>query len=213
MAAGGLVPGDLAVDVGGGPGHHAAVWAGDGLRAVVVDPGREMNRIAAARPGVQVVRARGEAIPLRTGLARLVLFHLSIHYGDWRLSLAEAARVLARGGVCRVWTLGPDHHEVSLLARWFPSVAAIDRVRFPDPSDLAAELARYGTVSSGTETETKERRVGEWIAAVRAGFVSTLQMVDRGEIDRGLAAFCAAHPDPGERVSYELRWTWIAARV
>jgi hypothetical protein len=48
---------------------------------------------------------------------------------------------------------------------------------------------------------------------VRAGFVSTLQMVDRAEIDRGLAAFCAAHPDPGERVSYELHWTWIAARV
>jgi hypothetical protein len=47
---------------------------------------------------------------------------------------------------------------------------------------------------------------------VRAGFVSTLQLLTPEEIAAGMAAFAAAHPDPTERVDYELRWTWLAAR-
>ena len=47
---------------------------------------------------------------------------------------------------------------------------------------------------------------------MRDGFVSTLQLIRPEELDAGLAAFRAAHPDPDELVTYELKWDWIVAK-
>jgi len=213
QAVEGLESRALVLDVGGGPGGHAGLWADLGHRAVVLDPGRAMLDTVRHRRGVAAVRGTAQQMPFRAGVFRLVYFHLSIHYGDWRTALDEARRVADRGGRIRVWTLGPDHHRASMLARWFPSVDALDRERFPDPADLAEHLSGDAEVSVGWETAVQRRRAGEWAAAVEAGFVSTLQLVPPAELDSGLRAFREQYPDPDDVVEYEMRWTWLVADV
>ena len=170
-----------------------------------------MVTAAAGRRGVAAIRGSAQAMPLRDHSTHLVYFHLSIPYGHWRRALDEAHRVLAPGGVLWIWTLGPDHHATSFLQRWFPRIEALDRDRFPDPDALAAHLAGWASVEVGHETEPKARSAGEWSDAVRAGFVSTLQLLTPDEEAAGLAAFAAAFPDPTVQVEYQLRWTWLTA--
>ncbi len=213
-AVAGLAPEAAVLDVGGGPGHHAATWAQQGYLAIVVDRADAMVRLANQHPGVRAVCGLAEALPLRDASVTVVYFHLSLHYGDWRRSLREATRVLAPGGRCVIWTLGPEHHRKSMLARWFPSVSVIDVKRFPRPGDVADELAAMGTAVTETrQVEFVRRRAGDWRRAVEAGFVSTLQLVAPAELQAGLEAFTAAHPDPDEEITYEMYWQGLTARV
>lgn len=154
-----------------------------------------------------------DALPFRSGSIDLVYFHLSIHYGEPRRSLAEAARVLRRSGTCHVWTLGAEHHRASFLARWFPSVGEIDAARFPDPQELWRTMTEVGFsgVETGTTVEEVRRSAGDWIESVEAGFVSTLQLVGAHELRAGLDAFRATYPDPDESVVYDMRWEWAVA--
>ena len=112
-----------------------------------------------------------------------------------------------------VMTLGPEHHAGSMLQRWFPRVADLDRARFPDPADLVVELqAAGGDVAVARVVQTKRRRTGDWVAAVRARFVSTLQMLDDEEIEAGLATMTAEHSDPDAPLEYPMLWDEITAR-
>lgn len=210
----GLGPGDIAVDVGGGRGRHAAAWVPTGAGVVVVDPARGMVGRAAALPGVRPICGVAQALPLRDGIAALVYFHLSLHYGDWRRSLDEAARVLRPGGVCWIWTMGAEHHRRSFLARWFPSVGDIDVARFPDPARVVAALDAAGLdVTRGREVEPKILPASRWRAAVEARFVSTLQLVPTAELVAGLARFDETYPDGDQLIDYELTFDWIRARA
>lgn len=212
-AAAGLGPGGLAVDIGGGPGSHATVLAATGATVVVLDPSSGMtHRAAEVGP---TLCARGEALPFRDGVADLAYFHLSIHHGAPREMLSEAVRACRPGGLVWVWTLAPEHHRASFLARWFPTVGEVDAARFPDPGLLAEILDRSGCgeVERSQRLVTRTRRAGEWAAAVRAGFVSTLQLVPPGEVEAGLARFAADHPDPDREITYEQRYARVSARV
>ena len=204
---------DLALDIGGGRGGHAAAWVQNGARAVVVDPARGMARAAAKRHVIPVC-ATAQALPFAAASVRLSYFHLSIHYGDWRQALDEVMRVSRPGAECWIWTMGAEHHRTSFLARWFPSVGEIDSVRFPDPDRLIDYLAGSGChTETGKETEHRVKPAGRWRAAVEAGFVSTLQLISADELAHGLAEFDRVHPEPGEPVEYVLTFDWIRAVV
>ena len=201
------------LDVGGGPGHHAEVWTGQGHHPIVLDPAADMTRPAVER-GLVVVRGVAQALPFRDAVFDLVWFHLSIHYGDWRGAVDEAARVTRSGGRIEVWTLAADHHEASMLAMWFPSIPDLDRQRFPESAAVESYLGdRAPTVSLSSVVEHKTRAAGEWAAAAEAGFVSTLQLVPADELAAGMAAFRAAYPDPTIQIDYELRLDRIAATL
>jgi SAM-dependent methyltransferase len=207
-----LAPGSLILDVGGGPGYHAAVWARQGHRPVVLDPAAAVTG-PAARRAVPVVRGLSQAMPFRDGPFDLVWFHLSLHYGDWRRALDEALRVARFDARIEIWTLADDHHDSSMLARWFPSVPTLDARRFPVVAHVEALLADSGaSVTRARAVEERSRTVGDWAAAVAAGFVSTLQLVDEGEFTAGIAAFREAHPDSDEVLSYELKLDQLVAR-
>lgn len=207
-----LGPGMLAVDVGGGEGRHAAVFAARGARALVVDRSPEMAR-AARQAGAWVVIGDGAALPLADAAADLVYFHLSIHHGPVESWIAEAGRTVRPGGTVWVWTLSPEHIRSSFLARWFPRVAELDEQRFPDPGALAAAMRRQGLGDVEQEHAVEEvtRRAAAWVAAVRAGFVSTLHLLEPSELEAGLAAFTAAHPDPEAAVVYSLGFLRVSA--
>lgn len=213
QAGAGLPAGSMILDVGGGPGHHAAVWAKQDHHPVVLDPAEEMTRPAVDR-GVAVVRGVAQALPFRDRTFALVWFHLALHYGDWRRALDEALRVARRGGCIEIWTLGSDHHAASLLARWFPSVPGIDDARFPAPAAVESYLAgQAASVDRHEVVEHRRRDAGEWLAAAEAGFVSTLQLIDADELEAGLARFRLAYPDPTTEILYELRFDRIVAVV
>lgn len=205
----------VALDVGGGPGEHAARWAEEiGAQAVVVDPSPDMNRrCRLGFPSLAVVRAEAERLPFGDDVARLAYFHLSIHHTVWRQALAEAARVVEPGGTVAVMTLGPDHHERSMLQRWFPRVSELDMARFPDPVDLVGNLEELGaTVEMIRTIQVKRRRTGDWIDAVRARFVSTLQLLTDEELEAGLDRIAMVHPDDDAPLEYEMLWDEITAR-
>lgn len=204
-----LEPGGWVLDIGGGPGDQSAVWDGQGLHPVVLDPSGAMLAIVRER-NLLGVRGRAQALPFRPGRFALVWFHLSIHYGDWRAAVDEAVRVLGDGGTVEIWTLGQDHHAQSLLARWFPSVPEIEAGRFPMPDSVAEYLGdRVRVVEVSHAVEDVERTAGSWLRAVEAGFISTLQLLSNEERDGGIAAIRKAYPDPAERISYRLCFSRI----
>jgi ubiquinone/menaquinone biosynthesis C-methylase UbiE len=210
-AAAGLEAGRVAADVGGGRGRHAGELAGSGARVVVIDRSREMAVAASRVGGVDAIVGDARGLPLSTGSCDLVYFHLSLHYGGWERSLAEAARVARAGGVVWIWTFHPAHHRASFLAQWFPSVGPIDEERFPDPADLEERLGELGcrAVETSEHPEEIERRAGDWIRAVEGGFVSTLQLLAPQEVEAGLDRFRAAHLDPEAILRYRLRYVAV----
>jgi len=209
----GLAAGSVAVDVGGGRGDHAAVFASMGALAAVVDRSPAMARAALDR-GVAAVVGDGRRLPLGDGVADLVYFHVSLHYGGWEGMLAEASRVAKPGGMVAAWTFAADHFRHSLLARWFPSIVPLDEARFPHPDLLQARMWALGlrAVHQVAETETVSRAVGDWEAAVRAGFVSTLQLLPSGELESGLARLGEEHPDPTETLHYRLWYRGVVGK-
>lgn len=208
----GFESGAWVLDVGGGPGNHAAVWAGLGLRPVVLDPSVVMLSTVRDR-GLVGVQARSRVLPFDSGCFGLVWFHLSIHYGDWRTAIDEAVRVLAEAGTVEIWTLGSDHHEQSLLAQWFPSVPEIEAGRFPQPESVATYLGhRVDAVQVSHHVEVVVRPAGTWLRAVEAGFISTLQLLPEDELANGIAAIRDAYSDPRKEISYQLRFTRIVGQ-
>ncbi|MCP3996812.1 MAG: class I SAM-dependent methyltransferase [bacterium] len=208
----GLSAGDLAIDIGGGRGSHAAVWAQRDAVALVIDPARGMSHVAAKRPGVMAIRAPAQHLPIKSGTAQLVYFHLSLHYGDWRAAVDEAWRVLAPEGECWIWTMGEEHHRGSFLAEWFPSVGDIDTARFPDPAEVVANLERgWTTAETGKDIEKKVTAAGIWRTAVENRFISTLQLIPDYEFRAGMANYDDTYPDPDEPVEYLLTFDWIRA--
>ncbi|MEN8040335.1 MAG: class I SAM-dependent methyltransferase [Actinomycetota bacterium] len=202
------------VDVGGGRGEHAGAWVGPGRSPIVVDPSRAMVAEADMVPGVRVVSARAQHLPFRDGTASLAYFHLSIHYGDWMRALDEAMRVVRPGGRIEIWTMGHEAIKRSSLATWFPRVAEIDLVRFPDPEDLTRYcIERGGLVEVSEVIEPIVRSAGEWMTAVRGRFVSTLQLLDADDMADGLARFASAYPDPSTPYRYDMALTRISTTV
>ncbi len=208
-----LAPGSFALDVGGGRGSHAAVFAARGALALVVDRSTAMARAAHAVQGVAAVVGDAGCLPINDAACDLVYFHLSIHYGDWPKALAEAWRVCKPGGRIWVWTFHADHHRNSFIARWFPSVTVIDEARFPEPEEIGARLTGLGCIGIeiGDAPERVERTAADWREAVEGGFVSTLQMLPPGEIELGLRRFGEAHPDAGEILCYDLLFCSVSA--
>jgi SAM-dependent methyltransferase len=206
----GLGAADVALDIGGGRGLHAAEWLKWGAHPVVVDPARGMAEVASRQPGVSVICGSSQQLPLKDDTARLAYFHLSLHYGDWRAALDETGRVLGSGGECWIWTMGEEHHRSSMLAQWFPSVGDIDAARFPDPGRVAAYLRlQADRVTSGKEVERKRMPAGRWRSAVVARFVSTLQLIPEEELIAGIAEFDRKYPDPEAEIEYLLTFDWI----
>ncbi len=201
------------LDIGGGPGDHAKELRSVRRYPIVVDIEPAMCVRAAAR-GLTTVRASSEALPFTDRSVAMAFFHLSIHYGSWRAAIDEALRVVRPEGRIEIWTFDRAGLGVSSLARWFPSVPRIDAERFPDPMIVAAHLRSGGaTVVVQSWPDPVEWIAGEWEQAVRARYVSTLQLLDDEEIERGLAAFRSVHPDPSAPYRYSLRFLRISAVV
>ena len=213
LVAAGDLAGRRTLDVGCGTGALAVALAERGGKVWGVDSSPEMLAEAQAKK----TRARfkegaAEALPFKDGWFERVVMRLSLHHLDRPRALAEAARVLVSGGRIAIATFDPEHFDRYWLNELFPSVAAIDRARFPDKTTLRAELEEAGFAGVRIEPLTQPGTVSraEALERIQGRYISTLNLIDEGEYERGLAAAEAQIP---EELEYRLEWLVVAAEA
>lgn len=207
------------LDVGCGTGRFAvfARWR-LGARVWGVDPSAEMLRRARARPGSRGIgwkQAEAERLPFESGWFDAAHLHLVVHaLADRGRAFAEIARVLAAGGRLAVATFAPEHFDRFFLNPYFPSLAGIDRARFPDPAGLPAELAAAGFTDAAVEriTQPIEAEPDDVLERARGRYISTLHLLDPAEYAAGLERLERDVRAEHGRFAYSLEWALVTAR-
>ncbi len=203
------------LDVGCGTGALAAALAEQAhARVWGVEPNEAMRAAARRRlPRSVGVRAgRAEALPFRDRWFERVVFSLVVHLVDRPRAFAEAARVLAPGGRVAIATFSQRHFDLYWANRFFPSLAAIDRRRFPTLAELRDELERAGFADVVAEEiasrETLTRELA--LERLRGRHISTFDLLDADEVARGIAR---ADRELPAQVEVRLEQLVVAARL
>lgn len=197
------------LDIGCGTGRTAAALAERGSRVWGVEPSPEMA--ALARERVSTVKiAPAERLPFKDGWFERAVMWLVIHLLDRPQAFAETQRVLGPDGRLVVATFDPSHFERYWLNRFFPSLEAIDRARFPEPAELEHELAAAGFASVRLIPLAQRGEIGREAALerVRGRFISPLQLLGEDELNAGLERMEAELPEQNE---YGLEWVVAVA--
>lgn len=212
------IEGDLAgrrvLDVGCGTGRLAAELAGRGAKVWGVDPSAEMLAEARRRVGRSVGLKQGpaEALPFQDGWFERAVLRLVVHLVDRGRTLPEVRRVLAPGGLAVIATFRPEHFERIWLARFFPSLAEVDRARFPEPPALVRELEEAGFASVRTVDVSQAARVRreDALERLRGRYISTLWLLGEDEYRTGIAR---AERELEPVTAYSLEWSIVVASV
>ncbi|HEV8450000.1 MAG TPA: methyltransferase domain-containing protein [Gaiellales bacterium] len=188
-----LGPAARVLDVGCGTGRFA-VFAAERLGARVwgVDPSPEMLAQARRRGGRRVgwKQAAAEHLPFKDGWFDAAHAHLVMHLvDDIGAALSEMARVLSPGGRLVVVSFRAEHFDRFHLNLYFPTLAGIDRARFPDPAALSAAIGAAGF------HDVAERALHQQVTLapeavlerVRGRYISTLHLLDEQDYRVGLA--------------------------
>ena len=191
------------LDLGCGTGRLAFALAERGSRVWGVDPSPEMVDRARER-GVHAKVAAAEQLPFKAGWFERAVLWLVVHLVDRPAAFAELGRVLAPDGRMVIATFDPAHFARYYLNRLFPSLAGIDRARFPTPDTLVAELETAGFRSRLIPlSQRAEISREEALKRIRGRFISTLRLLDKPEFEEGLAR---AERELPERTEYALEW-------
>jgi ubiquinone/menaquinone biosynthesis C-methylase UbiE len=195
------------LDIGCGTGRVAAALAERGSRVWGVEPEPEMA--ARARERVSTVKvAPAERLPFKDGWFERAVMWLVVHLVDRPQAFAEARRVLGPEGRLVIATFDPTHFERHWLNRFFPSLEAIDKARFPDADQLRAELADFGRVELQRLTQSGTIDRASALDRVRGRFISPLQLLDDEEYEIGLRRMEAELPEQNE---YAVEWLLAVA--
>jgi SAM-dependent methyltransferase len=197
------------LDIGCGTGRVAAALAERGSRVWGVEPEPRMAELARERLSTVKI-APAEQLPFKDGWFERAVMVLVIHLLDRPKAFADALRILGPDGRLAIATFDPAHFERYWLNRFFPSLEAIDRARFPEPPALQRELEEAGFGSVRLRPLSQQAAIGreEALARVRGHFISTLQFLDEEEYRRGLEQM---ERELGERNEYALEWTIAVA--
>jgi ubiquinone/menaquinone biosynthesis C-methylase UbiE len=178
------------LDVGCGTGALAGALA-EHARAKVwgLEPSPEMRAVARARlPRTVGVRSgHAEDLPFRNAWFDGVVYSLVVHLVDRPRAFAEAARVLDPGGRVVVATFAHAHFETYWAARYFPSIGAIDRARFPTEAQLVDGLGGAGFSDVTREQLSSRHSISREHALERihGRHISTFALLDDEELRDG----------------------------
>ncbi|ETK35407.1 class I SAM-dependent methyltransferase [Microbispora sp. ATCC PTA-5024] len=111
------------VDVGAGTGISTRGMLDRGARVLAVDRAARMLSVLRARTSCGVLLSDGNELPFRDGVADLVTYAQSWHWLDPALSVAEAVRVLRRGGAVAGWWNTVDAGRADWLAAYHVRLA------------------------------------------------------------------------------------------
>jgi SAM-dependent methyltransferase len=180
-----------------------------GSRVWGIEPSPEMAALARERVSTVKV-APADQLPFKDGWFERAVMWLVIHLLDRPKAFAEARRVLAPDGRLVVATFDPAHFDRYWLNRFFPSLEAIDRARFPDPADLQDGLVAAGFPSVRLVPLAQRAQIGREAALerVRGRFISPLQLLDEEEFRAGLERMESELPEQNE---YALEWVVAVA--
>jgi SAM-dependent methyltransferase len=202
------------LDVGCGTGRLAQALAERGAKVWGVDSSPEMLAEARAGAGRRVgfKLGRAEALPFRDGWFDRAVLRLAVHLVDRAAAFPELARVLRPGGRAVIATFRPEHFDRIWLARFFPSLKAIDLERFADPATLVAELGEAGFVGFRTRELSQEARIArdEALERLRGRYISTLSLIPEQEYREGLAR---AERELEDETVYGLEWALVVAEL
>ena len=180
------------LDVGCGTGAVAAALAEHASSKVWgLEPSEAMLAVARDRVPASVGLKRGvaEALPFRDAWFDRIVMCLVVHLVDRPRALAEAHRVLVPQGRIAIATFDHSHFDGYWASRFFPSLADVDRTRFPAVGVLSGELERAGfdtpTVVPLHAAETFDRDVA--LERLRGGHISTFSLLDPDEVADGIA--------------------------
>lgn len=141
----------------------------------------------ARQRGVNAKQASAEALPFKEGWFERALLVLVIHVLDRPRAFAELHRVLAADGRIAIATFAQAQFDDYYLNPYFPSLAEIDRARFPTAEALQDELAAAGFSSRTIPVHQRTTISRDWILErIRGRFISTLLLLDDEEYVEGL---------------------------
>lgn len=212
-------PARIAVDVGAGPGNSTralrAALPQDWL-VMAVEPGRDMRRVLARsfrdEPRVQIDEGAAEALPLPNGSAGLLTACAAFHWFDRAAFFAEAARVLAPGGVLAL--VRNRRVPCPLVAAFDAYVAehsvevsdfqARERSKEPTVRDLGA-LEAFRSGKSRTYSWQQEMAAQGLIDLylTRATVWALVRRMGLGRVLEDLRALCGIHGGAGR---FTLEW-------
>ena len=180
------------LDVGCGTGTVTAALAERAqARVWGVDPSAEMLAVARGRVprGVGLKRGSAEALPFSDGWFERAVLSLVVHLLDRPAAFREVNRVLAPEGRVAVATFHERHFETYWAARFFPSLPAVDRARFPTEATLVNELEAAG-FSGVRAVAVADDVVIDRVTAIdrlRGRHISTFDLLDAEEVRDGIA--------------------------
>lgn len=200
--------GQRVLDCGCGTGRLAKTLAEEtAARVWGVDPEPEMLRVARSNvpAGVGLKEGRAEALPFRDDWFDRAVMWLVSHLVDRPASFRELGRVLAPGGRLVVVTFDAVHFDGFWLNELFPSLEEIDRARFPTADDLRSELesAAFEPIAFVRQSQRATLSRDEALERIRAGHISTFDLLDPGEVRAGRER---AEKELPAAVEYALEW-------
>ena len=218
VAALGLGPGVRAVDLAAGTGKLTRLLAPTGAHLVAVEPVAGMRRVlVATQPGVAVLAATAEALPLRARALDAVTVAQAFHWFDADAAFAELARVLRPSGrVGLIWN-ARDRRVAWVDAVW----AVMDRVERGAPwrdhdrqgRGALGDRPGFGPIHEATfrhEQHVTPDGLVDRFASV--SHVAALDPAARAAVLDEVRATLARHPDTAGRrdlaIPYRVDASW-----
>jgi SAM-dependent methyltransferase len=196
------------LDCGCGTGRLSQALAdSEASKVWGVDPEAKMLRVAAGNvpASVGLKAGRAEDLPFRDGWFERAVMWLACHLVDRPVAFRELRRVLAVNGRLVVVTFDPAHFGEFWLNRYFPSLEAIDRGRFPDGNGLREQLTSAGFAGvrlvrhSQRASITREQAVER----IERRHISTFDLLDEEELARGTLLAMDQLP---ATIEYAIEW-------
>jgi SAM-dependent methyltransferase len=196
----GVGPGRRILDLAAGTGKFTRLLHGRGVECVAAEPSPSMREVfARVVPGVPLVGATAERIPLGDATVDAVVVAQAFHWFEPDVALAEIDRVLRPGGwLALVWNerdeSDPMVAELVGISKWDVSAP------YPIGMDFGAVVdrsGRFGTVQRTQLPFVQQLDLESFVEQVASrSYVQVLPEPERRDLLDQVEAFGAGLPQP-----------------